>query len=195
MTTFPLSGWFAQSWLPINPSAKLLLLAFAIVVLLLLARWLSGGGEPGSMQSPGELDESPVAASASLRSPFEVPRALAPPRDQFRTFLPEPNLGTVRVLNLYFAGFDLESGPPNPDEFCDELFIELHDPDTAHRWTQSYLVASPRGLARTLEERGWDCLFADSIVVFRRYDAQEIRRTLLEHIAEEQKLARSSGRL
>ncbi len=183
-------GSIAQSWFPTNTPAKLLLLSVAILALLVLARWASGLGHSDRLEHRDDSGELPLEGGG-LPHPIELPRALAPPRDHFRAFPREPNLGSVKVVKFNFAGFDADPGPPDPDEFCDELFVELYNPEHDQRWTQSYLVATPRGLAHTLEQKGWDCLFADYVFVFKRYDLQEVRRAILERIAEEQQLARA----
>ncbi len=189
----PWSAVALESALSPDVALKLILLFIVGAALLALARRVTGQGDSDRLRTPGESDELDTEGGA-LRHPIEVPRALAPPRDHFRAFPREPDLGPVKVVKFNFAGFEADPGPPNPDEFCDELFVELYNPDHDQRWTQSYLVASPRGLERTLEQKGWDCLFADYVFVIRRYDLPEIRRAVLERIAEEQELARAGRR-
>jgi hypothetical protein len=123
----------------------------------------------------------------SLREPRLFPRAsdtsLSAPE-----FGSEPELGTIRIVKFYFTKFDLNQGPENPLVFYDELFVELYDADSGHRWTSSYGVATPAGLSKILEDKSWSYLYANGIVVVEKYDLSRIREAVVARIAEENEL-------
>lgn len=98
---------------------------------------------------------------------------------------PDSALGPVRITKFYFSKFDLASGPADPDVFYDELFVELYDADSGHRWMQSYGVATPRGLAQILQEKSWSYLFANGIIVLPKYDLARIREAVIARLAED----------
>jgi hypothetical protein len=62
------------------------------------------------------------------------------------------------------------------------LHVELYDPDTGHSWWQSYFVATPEGLAKILHDKAWRYLHAPAVLVFPRYDLEEIRRAVVNRI-------------
>jgi hypothetical protein len=98
---------------------------------------------------------------------------------------PDAALEPVRITKFYFAKFDLASGPADPEVFYDELFVELYDADTAHRWMQSYGVATPRGLAQILQDKSWSYLFANGIIVLPKYNLAHIREAVIARLAED----------
>ncbi len=103
-------------------------------------------------------------------------------------FGPEPELGPIRIVKFYFTKFDLNQGPDDPLVFYDELFVELYDGDSGHRWTSSYGVATPAGLSKILEDKSWSYLYANGIVVVEKYDLSRIREAVVARIAEENEL-------
>jgi hypothetical protein len=183
-------GWIAAGLLAApslleSDAAKLLLVAAAAAVVFVLARAFSESGAE-IVQAPREPIPFPAAKVASPVTATQPGFAFRSPAD-----LPEPDLGSLQIRNFYFSAFDALSGPPDPTDFCDELFVQLYDADTDHGWTESYQVGTPRGLARVLAEKNWDSAFVNSMLVVRVYDRQEIRRAIVEQIAEQQELARS----
>jgi hypothetical protein len=115
---------------------------------------------------------------------IDPPRVVAPEP----TFGSEPQLGPIRITKFYFSKFDLTAGPPDPYSFYDELFIELYDADSGHRWMQSYGVATPQGLTQILNDKNWNYLYANGIVVVPKYDLTPIREAAVARIAEENEL-------
>ena len=88
-----------------------------------------------------------------------------------------------------FSKFDAVPGPTDPKRVCDELFVELYDPAADYSWTQSYLVATPEGLADLLEEKSWKYLRTSSVIIVRRYDVEDIREAVVDYLIEDPKLA------
>jgi hypothetical protein len=110
-----------------------------------------------------------------------------PSAEEVAASLPfDPLLGKIQIRKLYFDKSDITPGPEDPDVFAEELHIELYNPDSGHSWWQSYLVATPQGLAKILRERNWRYLHAPEILVFPRYDLEEIRRAVVNRIMADQ---------
>ena len=103
-------------------------------------------------------------------------------------FASTPELGPIRIVKFYFTKFDLNHGPEDPLVFYDELFVELYDADSGHRWTSSYGVATPAGLSKILQDKSWSYLYANGIVVVEKYDLSRIREAVVARIAEENEL-------
>ncbi len=118
--------------------------------------------------------------------------SLEPPKI---TALPFPaanepeNQSRLRLRNHYFRGFDSETGPPDPECFYDELFLELENPGSGDSWTSSYFVGTPSGIAQVMREEGWDEMFGTDLLIVRRFDRELILRSLLARIQEQYEIA------
>lgn len=81
------------------------------------------------------------------------PQTYAPgPEEVAASFPLDPSLGKLRITKFFFDNHDTIPAPANPRAFADELHVELYDPDTGHKWWQSYFVATPEGLADVLRD-------------------------------------------
>jgi hypothetical protein len=124
----------------------------------------------------------PVDA-ATLEPPstptLPLPAAEEPAEDQSR----------LRIRNHYFRSFDSETGPPDPECFYDELFVELADTNTGGSWTVSYFVGTPSGIAQVMREEGWDEMFGTDLLIVRRFDRELILKSLLERLEEQYEIA------
>jgi hypothetical protein len=163
---------------------KLLLLIAAGGGVLALSRWSS---RLGAARSRDFLADAPSPATVEL-SPGGGPRPKVwpPSAEEVAASLTfDPALGNLRIRKFYFKKADAIPGPEDPEVFADELNIELYDPDTGHAWWQSYFVATPLGLAKVLREKSWRYLHAPEILVFPRYDLEEIRRAVVSRIRAE----------
>jgi len=157
---------------------KVLLLVAIGGGLLSLGRWSSRLGQSGSslaVPTPDPTDLTPVG---------EHTRKIWPPSaEEVAASLPyDPSLGRIRIKRLFFDKTDVHPGPDDPEVFAEELHIELYDPDSGHSWWQSYFVATPQGLARILREKHWRYLHAPQVLIFPRYDLEEIRRAVVNRI-------------
>ncbi|HEV3305676.1 MAG TPA: hypothetical protein VGZ91_04480 [Candidatus Sulfotelmatobacter sp.] len=155
---------------------KFFLLLLAVVGLILLGKWSS---RLGASSGDGALPETPTFAADEPPGP----RPFAPGGDQIAASFPnDPSLGKIRMKNFFFEKTDALSGPPDRNEFADDLHIELYDSDSGNGWWQSYFVATPQGLAQILRDRSWKYLHAREILVLPRYDLEEIRRAAVTRI-------------
>jgi hypothetical protein len=100
----------------------------------------------------------------------------------------------LRIRQHYFRSFDSDSGPPDPECFYDELFVELEDPDTGGSWTISYFVGTPSGIAQVMREEDWDEMFGSDLLIVRRFDRELILRSLLQRVAEQYEIAPEAPR-
>jgi hypothetical protein len=124
----------------------------------------------------------PVDA-ATLEAPtiptLPLPAAEDPADDQTR----------LRIRQHYFRSFDSDTGPPDPECFYDELFLELEDTNTGGSWTISYFVGTPSGIAQVMREEGWDEMFGIDLLIVRRFDRELILKSLLERLEEQYEIA------
>jgi hypothetical protein len=94
------------------------------------------------------------------------------------------DLGRVRVTRLNFSQFDAVPGPPDPECFIDELFVELLDPREDYRWTVTFVVATPAGIRKLMDDERWSFFYSTEIFVVRRYDFLTIRQAVFGRIKE-----------
>src|SRR5262245_52395160 len=158
-----------------NDTLKLLILLLIGLGLFAVARWASRFGGNGASTIPQQYGDSSAISSSSLVAASDPLAVLA-------SFPPDPALGSIRIGKFFFKKIDAIPGPPDPETFADELLIELYDPDSDHRWWQSYFVASPQGLSRVLQETSWKYIYANEVLIFPRYDLEEIRRAVVTRI-------------
>ncbi len=172
---------FAGVWAASADFLKLLLLVVVGGGLLSLGRWSSRLGAARNESPPADSptpDAEELNAGGELRSDVWPPSA-----EEVAASLPfDPSLGKIRIQKFFFNKTDPIPGPDDPDVFADELHIQLYDPDNGHSWWQSYFVATPQGLAQILREKSWKYLHAPDILVFPRYDLEEIRRAAVSRI-------------
>ena len=168
---------------------KVLLLVVIGGGLLSLGRWSSRLGAGQSPDSPANV---PTPDPADLTPSGELTPKLWPPSaEEVAASLPyDPSLGRIRIKRLFFDKTDVHPGPDDPDFFAEELHIELYDPDSDHSWWQSYFVATPGGLAQILREKHWRYLHAPQVLIFPRYDLEEIRRAVVNRIVADNEVFR-----
>ena len=106
----------------------------------------------------------------------------------------EPPAQSLRVRSHYFRSFDSETGPPDPECFHDEVFLELENLETGDAWTSSYFVGTPSGIAQLMREEGWDEMFGTDLLIVRRFDRELIVRSLLDRINEQYEIAPEAPR-
>jgi hypothetical protein len=170
-------------------SLKLLVLIVIGGGLLALGRWSSRLGSTKPEQSPADI---PTPDAPDLIADSK-PKLWPPSAEEVAASLPfDPLLGNLRIRKWYFDKTDVTPGPYDPEVFAEELHVELYDPESGHSWWHTYFVATPLGLANTLREKHWRYLHAPSVLVFPRYDFDEIRRAVVSRIVAENDLLKSS---
>ena len=160
---------------------KLLLLIVFGGGLLAFGRWSSRLG--GSTRQDSALDIPTPDVEGLLPLGASGAQAWSPSAEEVAASLPyDPALGNLRIRKVYFNKADAIPGPDDPEVFADELHVELYDPESGHAWWQSYFVATPQGLATLLLEKSWRYLHAPQILVFPRYNLEEIRRAVVSRV-------------
>ena len=168
---------------------KILLLVAIGGGLLSLGRWSSRLGAGQSEDLPGNMPAPDPRDLPSEGGP--APKVWPPSAEEVAASLPfDPSLGRIRIKRLFFDKTDVYPGPDDSEIFAEELHIELYDPDSDHSWWQSYFVATPQGLAKILREKHWRYLHAPQVLVFPRYDLEEIRRAVVNRIVADHELFR-----
>jgi hypothetical protein len=164
-----------------DDALKLVVLVAVGGGLLALGRWSSRLA--GARREIFPADASTPDADELLPAAGFNPKVWPPAAEEVAASLPfDPALGNLRIRKLYFNKADVIPGPDDPEVFADELHIELYDPESGHAWWQSYFVATPQSLARLLREKSWRYLHAPEILVFPRYNLEEIRRAVVSRI-------------
>jgi hypothetical protein len=162
-----------------SDALKLLLLVVIGGGLMALGRWSSRLGANPRPDSPAD---APSPDASELQPDREL-RVWPPGAEKIAASFPfDPLLGKIQIKKFFFEKVDAIPGPDDPDIFADELHVQLYDPDTDHGWWQSYFVATPQGLARILREKSWGYLYGPEMLVFPRYDLEEIRRAVVTRI-------------
>ena len=169
---------------PGSDTGKILLLSLSAIAVYALARWGSGRSGESETVLPVESQSISPATSAKIST--------SDPDDVLALFPADPNLGRIRITKFFFKKLDAISGPGDPLVFADELYVQLYDPDSGHKWGQSYVVASPRGLAQILRDKSWKYLYAPQMLVLPKYDLEEVRRAVVSRITEESELFKPS---
>jgi len=174
---------FAALALP-RDGLKFLLLLVSGGGLLALGRWSSrlggsrGAAFPADAPTPDPQELMPETPSSAKVWP--------PSAEEAADSLPfDPSLGNLRIRRWFFDKTDTTPGPQDPEVFADDLHIELYNPDSSHSWWRDYFIATPQGLTNILREKHWRYLHAPDILVFPRYDLEEIRRAVVGRIVAE----------
>lgn len=163
---------------------KLLLLVVVGGGLLALGRWSSRLAGPGSPENVATPDPQDLIGNRESDS-----RVWPPSAEQVAASLPyDPSLGKIQIRKFYFDETDAIPGPDDPEVFAEELNVELYNADSGHSWWQSWFVVTPQGLAKILREKHWRYLHAPDVLVFPRYDLEEIRRAVVSRIVADNEL-------
>ncbi|SRR6266404_4432661 len=128
----------------------------------------------GIEEEEEEKNKQPAAVGADLPFPLRLPDLEL--RD-------DGTYNRPQFLNYYFAKIDLITGPPDPNSFCDEFFIETRDPKNKHQATYQYLVATPAGLQRQMQSERLSALYLDNqTVIVASWDLTLILDTTVQEI-------------
>jgi hypothetical protein len=168
---------------------KVVIFVVAFLLLLLLGRKLSAAEEirPADVPAPGSLQPAFVetAEDDQIRGSTTVVGADLP----FPIHLPELQLdddgkyNRPEFLNYHFADIDLLQGPTDSKCFFDEFFIETRNPQDQHVGAYKYLVATPAGLQRAMDEERQAVLYLEEqVVIVAQWDLNLILSTTVQEI-------------
>jgi hypothetical protein len=93
----------------------------------------------------------------------------------------EARTSPLQIRDFGFRQIDSVAGPPDPNCFYDELLVELYDPNSGREWRNSYMVATPAGIAKIMKEEGWEHMFGHELLIVQRFDMKGIRDAVLGH--------------
>ena len=86
-------------------------------------------------------------------------------------------------LNYHFATIDLLQGPADRRCFFDEFLVETRNPKDEHIGHYKYLVATPAGLQRAMDEERQSSLYLeDQIIIVAQWDLTLIVNTAVQEI-------------
>src|SRR5437763_14955937 len=144
---------------------QLLLIVLIVLAILLLPRMFASTERDASSRSYEDV----LARNGSLSKRFG-----GFPADgaSMATAPVSTDLGRVTVTRFNFLHFDAVPGPPDPESFADELILELYDSVSDFRWTMTYVVSTPSGIRRLMDDERWSFFHATEVFIVRRYDLQ-----------------------
>lgn len=166
---------------------KILIFCAAFALLIFLGRLLSASAEVQAHELPhdgastiskaavlADEQEEPaeILTGAEVGLPFTLPAVRQDEKGRFNR---------PYYSNYYFAKTDLVRGPADPDAFCDELCLVAQDPGSEHVWEAKYVVVTPAGLQKLMnDEQFASVYFDDPVVIVARWDLALILRTVIE---------------
>jgi hypothetical protein len=155
---------------------KIVIFVAAFLLLILLGRKLSSRGESYTATLPpeafrpesvaadqdGPVSSKPTVVGADLPFPVNVPEI---ERDA------DGKYNRPEFLNYYFETIDLHAGPEDPESFCDDFYIAVRDIESNHPMLYSYLVATPTGLQKVLNQERLPALYLEGqALIVSRWD-------------------------
>lgn len=168
-----------------------------VVVIYIAARWMRGRSSTEIEQSedrekvrllvrtvnaPPEIEVEEAANLAAFdKAPPPAVAVKAP--SPVAAELDAPKTG-LNVSRYYFRDTDLETGPADPTDFYDELFVELEDPVSGQVWKNSTHVATLRGLERKMIAENWETVIGGELLIIRSYDLLKIMSGATAHLEE-----------
>ena len=169
------------------------LVVVVVVALYLAARWMRGRSATDIEQSEEReqvrlLVRAVNAPAEEMGDPLPVNGTLPAAAQQrgpspLAAELAAPTTG-LNLSRYYFRDTDLETGPPEADDFYDELFVELKDPESGQVWKNSMHVATPHGLERMMIAEDWDTVIGGELLIVRQYDLRKILNGATGHLEE-----------
>ncbi len=145
---------------------KIGLMILAMVALYAIASRFSDPKEAGTYPPANELPPGPPEP------------AYDPAAEELE--VRQRTVGEKTIRNYGFRTIDLRTGPPDKEDFFDELNVAFYDASTAYAWQSSFTVCTPKGIARFMREKGYDSLLSTGYIIVERYDIDVILNTVLD---------------
>ncbi len=95
----------------------------------------------------------------------------------------DPVASRYEVTQYRFATIDAEHGPPDPESFYDDLFVDVTNRETGEKFTNLMHVCTPKGLKEEMSAQKQGTLLADELLVVLRYDLGTIRQGVEEYLS------------
>lgn len=164
---------FKSNWLQ-EDGAKLFFFASCFIALLMLARYAS---------RKSETSYGPPTPQSQESERIELPQ----PEEQEQEEVGEQadSLPAVREVSFtlrsfQFKSFEAETGPEEPEAFCDEASVDINYRGGIMPW--EFTIATPRGLQSRLAGKEWDFVFVREALIVPRYDLELIKASVLHQI-------------
>jgi hypothetical protein len=173
---------FQTSWLQ-QDGPKLFFFACCFVALLALAHYASRKSETSyaahsKTAQPLPPEPEPPQVESDQEPPEDVQAETPSAEDS--AWLPPARTVSFVLREIRFKSFDIETGPPDPESFCDEVSVEITYRRGIMPW--DFTVATPRGLEARFKNKDWDTVFVGESLIVPRYDAGRITEALLLNI-------------
>jgi hypothetical protein len=95
-----------------------------------------------------------------------------------------PHRSQYEITRYYFAKTDATSGPPDPEVFYDEFFVDLTNVETREKFSNSMFVCTPRGITEEMIKEKWDSVVGGELLIVRRYNIDAILAGAKRHLEE-----------
>lgn len=168
---------------------KVVVFVVAFLLLLLLGRKLSATEEIHGAQVPQLPPVPDLPAERKQDSNQERGGAVVGADLPFPVRLPEleqdddGKYNRPEFLNYHFSNIDLLHGPSDPRCLFDEFFIETRNPQDEHIGTYKFLVVTPDGLQRAMDEERQSLLYLEEhAIIVDHWDLALILNTAVQEI-------------
>jgi hypothetical protein len=122
------------------------------------------------------LQERPIPATGmDIPFPFDMEELEA----EFGKDFERP-----QIINYFFRNIDLKKGPSDPRVFHDQLVIETWSEEHHRGFVSHFDIATPAGLAKTLEDDKEEFLYGEGIIIVPKYDLRNILRAVVLRFCE-----------
>ncbi len=144
---------------------KLLFFIAIIIVFYVVVRRMSSHGVPADNYRPSETpNPEPMTIDADD--------------------IEDPTVSRYEVTRYRFAKTDVEHGPPDPEVFYDDFFVDVTNRETGDKFTNLMHVCTPRGLKDNMSAKRQQTLLAEELLVVLRYDLNTILDGVQEYLSE-----------
>ncbi|MBZ5506913.1 MAG: hypothetical protein LAO78_15770 [Acidobacteriia bacterium] len=168
---------------------KVIIFVGAFLLLLLLGRKLSAASEIRPTAPPEPVPLQPATNNVKKENEVLAPSPVVGADLPFPVRLPELEMdddgkfNRPEFLNYHFATIDLLQGPSNPKSFFDEFFVETRNPEDQHIGTYKYLVATPAGLQRAMDEERLPVMYLENqVIIVAQWDLTLILNAAVQEI-------------
>ncbi len=96
----------------------------------------------------------------------------------------EPTASRYEITRYRFANTDANHGPPDPELFYDDLFVDVTNNEMGDKFTNLVHVCTPRGLKDEMSSKRQQALLAEELLVVLRYNLDTIPDGVQEHLSE-----------
>ena len=172
---------YESNWLQ-EDGAKLFFFAAVFLAILVLARYSSRKSESSYSPPPNVSSFQPLKPYEPVSQVVEDEDGELPEDAQEGGLLPARTV-SLGVRLIRFKSFDAETGPPDPESFCDDVNVEISFKRGVMPW--DFTVATPKWLAENIRGTEWDSQYFRQMLVVPHYDYERITAELLHRITTE----------